>query len=162
MIVGKGFDDCVHLFIRELNIQFCQVMFLKEFSKLIANTFKITDFKSLSESIPNEDGLLFVVCCWSRRAWRRWARYPWTPLVGRGARQAGRGRRSHRFASWGREDAYLRSGSTPTQNVCFLRVFCWSLILERKTLCTPYYAFGSRVASFVGDSLRPTTCLSFV
>jgi hypothetical protein len=62
MIVGKGFDDCVHLFIRELNIQFCQIMFLKEFSKLIANTFKVTDSKSFSESIPNEVGLLFVVC----------------------------------------------------------------------------------------------------
>jgi hypothetical protein len=39
-----------------------------------------------------------------------------------------------RFASWEREDAYLRSGSSPTQNACFLCLSGWSPILRLKTL----------------------------
>ena len=57
------------------------------------------------------------------------------------------------FCVVARDDAFLPINSPVTQNGCFGCMLRWSVILRRKTLCVTYFAFGSRFAYAVGDSL---------
>lgn len=69
--------------------------------------------------------------------------------AGGGGRGSGGG-----IASWGEDDAYLRSGEARTQNALPVWVLRWTVFFLPKILYAMQNGFGSPDACFVGDSLR--------